>query len=360
MNIDYNSESGDFSCEFCGRPLGEERLDCPERPRGFCPFEKESLSSGPAPNLALILIGIVTLLVVIWRLGSGFGPGVLLGALVGLAFIGIGLYVRIPGEMQLYNPESGLKWNRRSILGIPLNPTILMGGRMLPMDLQPLRPLHFPASVIKLPETGGKLGTPEIEPAVAVFRAAVVGLLTQGLVDIYRPEAFSLRQHEWLRLEQHIYVARIADGVEPTVAHGALEQAILKVLSAWSEQKESRKWPQGVRIYQLAMAVFLRNYSHSEKRLISLVLDDSLELLFGQHAELPVGQPTERTESRTATLAAIRSEREVVDDLLDQLKQRHSEFYETLGREARRGIRSRAKQDRLDGSRIGATWAEMP
>jgi hypothetical protein len=332
----------DFRCEQCRRSAGSEMWHCPQRPRNICPYEKQRVEGFKSR-----LFGIAwTLFSLFWTVGwirqqgPELGAGDLLGALMGILFVGIGFYMVLHTTQQLYHPGTKLKWNRIMLLGFTLSRRLTEGGELLSHDLELSRHPRFPASTSQLIDPTGSGRVRDMDLAVALVRAALVSLLAQGFIQIQRHRQFTAQWQGPLRESDSVYAVLLMGQPKISQVAGELERALLKVLYAWHERDDGRQWPDGPPVFNLVSAVFKRDYDSPAKQLCKFVEDDAVRAGLGRRVGL-----VRRFEFDAIGLEQLLLEQEAVNGLLEQLRQKHSDAYMLISSEIRRAIQSRVKDD---------------
>lgn len=217
-----------LQCENCRRQLGAEQLECPRRNLGqekLCPYRVEE-SRLPSSNWGLMwLVGLGITLVPLTAILIGgvlpfWIPLVLLPLmLIGLFMMGFAVYQLLGRRKTIFNPQSGQAWQQTTVLGLPLDQTIISSIEKIPWKGAAARSLRYPASVAELCRQG---------KAPDMFAAALLQLLAQqvislGEVKVYRRIGKPGRMYVLLPGEK--YGATEVQGQLETRLAGAVGQA---------------------------------------------------------------------------------------------------------------------------------------
>ena len=368
-------------CEKCGREAGLEMVNCPERPIGACPYElrqgsaigrKYALGCLVVFGFAFVFAAVFIGAIAGWRWGAG----------AAVVLILLGMISAWAKQVTLFNSETGAMWQRVDVFDVELARTVI--GPLEPCDftLKPLRPLEIPASVAALQTdaatpltdavatmraSGSRSTTPDIptppsQDGVAVFTAALAGLIAQGAARVWRggmgKRRFKLRAMRLVDEVTTTYLLR--PGEEVGVTSGALEERIMERLIHWEAQPAHADWPQGAPIYELVYALYDKDVSSPGKWLVSFAVDEAArrgigQVVKGQQAvegSLPPRGAMEklarlverwmgRFEINPAYEDQMEEQREVVLDLIAQLEDVEADFVRTAREEAKRAIDAR-------------------
>lgn len=98
---------------------------------------------------------------------------------------------------------------------------------MQELNLKLDQPLSYPASFLALAETAD-LRQVTTERATFIFRVAIISLLAQGIVEIFRAQGITI-----------VAMAKELDDTEIDQQPGELEREILSLLAYWHEEEEA-------------------------------------------------------------------------------------------------------------------------
>jgi hypothetical protein len=285
-----NSPPARFLCERCDRIVGEEILTCPDRPEGRCPYLVTDLMplESRLKSAGGLLFTILLLLVFLHFADQSL---LLLGSLFFcLMFIGT-LWGTFGTSTLLYNPTSRLKWKRTAFLGITLQRTVIPACETLPTDPSFSESLLSPPGVKKFSDPESLLFPPSVTKfseaalikwtmshAIAVFRAALIGLLTRQVIQIHEYPKYVAGWGEHFRRDQSVYVLTASEEPDLASIDGELERQIVLVLRSWVKRhgREVLEWPDGPPIYEVVRAVFKPDVSSPERWIFDLVARDAI------------------------------------------------------------------------------------
>lgn len=364
-----------FACEYCGRSIGREIMRCSERAGGRCPFIKQNLADfvGRMIFLGMFLVSIFSSWFVFTTdlLSDTDYLSRLFLLVVCFVVMGVSLYATLLTRTQLYNPISGLRWKRTALLGITLEQRLILGGKTLPVDFMDLQPLAVPPSVAALTEIGfysertssyhsGILHR-ENEPAARIVsvlerksmdhskyicRAALIGLLARGLVEILQSQRYVARGRGRYKRDQDMYTLMSRADLEHTsTVKGKLERKIMEVLDSWKARKGEEKadWPDGPPILWVIMGVYERDVYSPEKWVIDLVAWDAVASGWGEFK----GRFRKKYQLSQLDHERLRSTRDYVNELNSSIAQQLPEFSEVLDDQIQKAIKSRQVEDHL-------------
>jgi hypothetical protein len=321
-----------FGCNRCGREA-EAIFACPERSAGNCAFVEQRGSSKPrtAQAVPFIIIGFVVLYVLLLFTNWDLLVLGLVSAVIGLALW------RLSRDVQLYDSRSGLKLQRTTWAGFGLTYTWITTGRLLPIQLKPSRPLTYPLSIAALAAHSGSLGSIQTKQAANILRAALIGLLAEQCLHVYRVQSYVFRK--WQRspalVAHHVVAAACAQGH----GIGALEDAILAALTArpaTAPAKASRTDDRS--IYDLVMAIDSVGGASYSGWLVGRVAGDALSRGIG---ELQGQWFWKRIKVPPAQAEAVANQHKTTQALSERLEQLYPAFSRELDKHVLKAIVAR-------------------
>ncbi|NDJ77485.1 MAG: hypothetical protein GYB65_14630 [Chloroflexi bacterium] len=223
------SEELTLRCERCGR-TGPDLLDCDQREAGLCPYRREDVGGGRIVRLvlALVLLALAAVFVA-WGLMGGGALALLLGGVVGLVgLFALGLAVTSRSSPAVFHPDTAALWGEARTIRGPVTVTVLPP---LPIDLT-LRTrgaFTHPPSLAPLSREA-----PAREQAVAVFMAAMVGLLASGRLVPRRARQHMTGASSGMLEEPVDYV--LAVGQDGPV-EGVLDARIMDAVRDWQTHR---------------------------------------------------------------------------------------------------------------------------
>jgi hypothetical protein len=327
-------------CGQCGRLIGQEVFICRERATDRCPCWASDLVP-IKERLAGACFAFVSLLILASWIGKGLkfrGCGFFL-LIVPLAFIGIGLYLALHTRVMVYDRRSGVKWKRESLLGIPLAHTLVSAKEPVLDDLILSQPLTLPPSVLGLPDTTVSLNRVKMEQAVVIFRATLIGLVAQGVIQAHRYQVHVARWGGAFKRREDILVFSVRAGRGRSDVDSVLERDVIAALARLTEE-ETAEWPDGVPIYELARSVYQRDVESPPSWLIRLVARDATAHGWGRFKGIGL---VERFELDAACAKQFVAEWSIVSGLLLRLVREQPDLSGMLNVEIERAIKSRKK-----------------
>jgi hypothetical protein len=263
-------------CEQCGRPIDQGVLTCPEQASGQCPYVIQSLVSIKERLFgALFTLLSVIIMATWWSKGVRLRGCELYGLLVGIAFIGVGLYMALHKRMLVYNRRSKVKWKQETLLGIPLERTLFADAEPVLEDLAFSQPLTLPPSALALPDTPGHTRGVRMEQAVVIFRAALIGLAAHNAIRAHRYHVYAVRRNGNLKRKNDVCLLSVNRGHDRSSINGALETKIIFELTQRMESEEDLEWPDGIPVYDLVRSIYQKDVSSPPSWLIELVAKDA-------------------------------------------------------------------------------------
>lgn len=250
------------------------------------------------------------------------------------------MFIARGDQTRLHNAKTGAAWQRYSLFGVELYRQIVTGVEPVPLDLELPQPLGCPPSVVARlagSSDGGK-GSTQRNRAVAIFEAALAGLLAQGRIAVRRATTYTAwlgRPPKPVRGGEYLLV--LGKGEAAATALGVLEQRILKALREWPRHPKAEMWPQGAPINEAVREVYDSDQGFPEAWLISLVEDDAVARGLGAKE----GRRKARFEPDPARAAALSEEARTVRAWSDRLAQSWPDFFRAMEAKIQQGIRSR-------------------
>lgn len=344
-----NAIPPNFSCERCGREAGDI-FSCPERARGNCTFveqwKRRKITTLEVGGIIGSLLGVVFLsmwvLQVFKRVLPFFNlPLVLIVIPIGLWAVYLALSL-LALEVQLYNPHSGVRLQRTTLMGIELSRQWTATGSLLPIHLTPSQPLAYPFSITALP--------PALPPsnsihAAAVFRAALINLLVKKHIEIYPFQSYGFRKWWPSPFIVNDYIIVATQNRARAQDMGVLEDGILQALKDWPLNARAKEWASGPPIYDLVRAVFESDKSSVTTWLFERVMRDATVRASGQLKGTWSFGFTKNVELDVAHAAAFQKEQQIVQALSEHLTQTYPEFSHALDAQILKAINAREPSD---------------
>jgi hypothetical protein len=229
-----------------------------------------------------------------------------------------------------------------TFLGIELKRTVTSGAKPVHFDPVLSQPLAFPPSVTQLPEKKpiGMGPKKAMRQAVAVFRAAVIGLLSQGLIQACRYETYVAGWRAEFKHVESTYMFSASENIDLNSVCGNVEGKIITVLTSWPKGKEALEGPDGAPIYELIRAIYGQDKDYPRRWAIDLATDDVVAQGWGQHTVWS----RKRFELDAHDANRLRSDRAIVNELSSQLAQYQPDFSRALDDQIEKAIRSRKER----------------
>ncbi len=260
-----NTGPSTVHCSQCGREASAI-FRCPERRHGGCPFVKR-WTGRPSPGFlaALAILGFVAtaLMQVWWPLLTG----IIAALLWWLIFV----------RVQFYNAAAGTAVESTAFGGVETKCSVMVKGQVLPIAMEPLQPIEYPLSILTLAGPSREIQGEE-DLAVWVLRAALVDLLTMGLVEVH-----PLRVSERLVLRaapsystDFYFTVRDRDWIDEFEL-GSTEEQLLTSVADWRFMEvQLEKWREGPRIHELIRAFFVEDRAHPSRWVLENVEKNAL------------------------------------------------------------------------------------
>jgi len=289
---------------------------------------------------ALFSLVSVSIMATWWSKGVRLRGCALYGLLVGIVFIGVGLYMVLHKRILVYNPNSKAKWRQETLLGIPLERTLFTDAESVLDDLAFAQPLTLPPSVLALCDTPGQSRVVKMDQAVVIFRAALIGLAAHNAIRVYRYHVYGVRWNGILERKDDTCLLSVNRGQDRSSINGALETKIISELTQRMASEEDLEWPDGIPVYELVRSIYQKDVSSPPSWLIELVVRDATR--HGWVRSKGIG-PLKRLEPERSCADPFSMEWAAVSALLLRLIKEQPDLSRTLNQQIERAIKSRRK-----------------
>jgi hypothetical protein len=255
-----------------------------------------------------------------------------------------GLYWALGRRVTLLHQESSAMWQRTSLLGMPIEQTVVTDVEPLSLLLDLSWSPRFPASVAALsiadpPSYRKRARRRRYPQAVYLFQATLLSLLARRAIAIQRATAHRSWLGLWHRhVDEHLFVP--GHSMRRQTVVGAVEQRIVDVLANRSIQTHAGRWPGGATTFELIRAVYGADWHSAGAWPLNLAWSDA--------AGRGIGHLTNRLGGLEALYGftlddspGIVQEGEIVRGWLDELAYTRPDLMDRLDAEIERAIRSR-------------------
>lgn len=245
-------------CEKCGRTLGPEVVNCPDRAWGACPYQVELPleQASSKQNRGCLFLGLAVTLIGLALLPFFF-PLALCVVASGALLIVLN---RLPlagqsSALILYNKASGQMWQRYSLFNFTLRQTTTTA--LLPVTLEDelRRPLHYPASISALYQR---------QDANTILYMALLSLVCQGAITLEHTLVSDMFFQIPLKMRRGF---ALSPGAQIHV-EGELERRIVHTVRDWAGRQDPE--------IKLGSAHHRRTFTHF------LALEDLIFLIIGE------------------------------------------------------------------------------
>jgi hypothetical protein len=264
----------DLRCEHCGREGIRAILTCPERPGGNCVYVAE------------------------WSKGG------------------------IVRRTQLHDSASGIRLQCTTLWRMVLSYECFTSGEPISTDLGLSHPLAYPPSATVLSSRELLFRR---DQTATIIRAALIGLLAQGYIQVYRSWCYRFSLGSALPAQAVYSVALTPEFGRAALNGEPLEKRIGQVLADWSAYEGSERWPDCPPIRELVCATLGTERSNPDRWLAELVKRDAITQGWGCVTGI-----LRRFEWDASHTARIQQEREVINTLSARLHRLHPRFSHTL------------------------------
>ena len=314
-------------CERCGCEASKI-FGCQERSTGLCPFIEQWKRR---KNVGLKIGGCLTYILISVLFSSGyrwwaFTPLVLFG-----------LWWALTQEVQLYNERTQTRLQRTTFAGIELNYKWTPKGKLLPIYFNRGKTAVYPLSISALPVESTRYEA-SIELAVAVFRAALIGLLADNYIEVHQFETSIFGRWRKSPLLVNDYIIIGIKDIPPPGDIGALERQIMQTMGGWRIKSGSKDWQNGLPIYDLVHNLYYRDQSDPEGWLIERATDDAEGRGLAQFGK---GFHRKEINWDAACIAQLGQEHRATQLLSQQLAEAFPKFSLALNEQISKGIKSR-------------------
>jgi hypothetical protein len=262
--------------------------------------------------------------------------------LVGVLVL-LGLYcgplLALYRRVEISHLNTGLKWQQSSLLGYVRKRVLTTNPERLPVDLALSRPLACPPSVTQFPEMSAVWSRTATKDAIPVIRAALLGLLAQEMIQVYRCQEYVAWWRQGFEQARNIHMLAPTEKALVTSVDGALESKMMDVLQSWARTEKLLSTDKST-VYQLARSVYERDVSDPDRWMTDLVAKDAVAR--GWARSVVAGK--KRLEVEAIDPERLRSEKNAVGELSFQLDELHPDFSRELNKQIADAIRSREQQ----------------
>lgn len=381
-----NSKQVTLRCESCGKQVGTEIINCPERSSGRCPYVL--IRGGPGQKrrlpmwslgMSIAMSSVVIPLVLLYTSVLAVEPVPWLPILGGTLLCVVGpvvLFVLSSRAMRgdqvtLFDPTTGATWHRRRWLGKEREQVVVTSVEPLASNVSLRRSLDYPPSVVALSMAVLDGFGESASRATGILETALVGLLARGLIGMRRAIVYRSRSGGPLELVQSTGASKIPSWLAklgeitgqftlpesaPLVGEylvvstedageaqvdGLLEQRIMRVVRDWEKHPAAQCWPQGPTVRELVRAVYRRNYDFPRLWLTRLVERDITARGLGKRR---IGLFEHRFELDPSCASELWREAGTIRAWYERLTQAQPGFVLELGDQVKRGIDSRRRE----------------
>jgi hypothetical protein len=312
-------------CERCGCEASKIP-GCQGRSTGICPFVEQ----WKRRNGWLVWIGGFLALFLLPVFNSNGYWSFILWVILSLG----GLLTQ---EVQLYNERTQTRLQRTALAGIELSYKWTPKGKLLPIQFDWSKTAVYPFSISALPVQSTRYRA-SMELAVAVFRAALIGLLADNFIEVhlYQTMIFRKWQPSPEPINEYIITAKKENPL-PADA-GSLERQIIKAFEKGQIKSGRKEWQEGLPIHELVHNIYDSDVSNSPGWLIKCATIDAEGRGM---AKFRKGFYWTSIDWDTTCAAQLQQEHRATQALSQQLAEGFSEFSILLDNQVRRGIESR-------------------
>ncbi len=244
-------------------------------------------------------------------------------------------------DVQFYDPRSRVLVQSTALAGLELGRRVIKKGNALDIPLKPVRPLQFPLSVAILGDAP-RVSAEDDKRAVCVFRAALVGLLMKGLIEMHPVVYYGRRagQTVYANKTEHRVVARpVAISGDRL---GALEERILRALIDQARRlSDVDGWLDGPRVCELVWSSFESDVSDPYDSLLSLAEQNATALGLCRIETKGFWNPTRLVTWDGPCIQELRTDCSTASDLMQQFKSSDPATWDSLFKQISDGVKSR-------------------
>lgn len=237
-------------CEKCGRELGPELLECPERSKGECPYTVEK-EYGLWRGIRQFLFGILALVIafVCIDLIKQYFPGIsfiieavseLVGTIslvTGLFLITSGVNIASKKSLRCSHAVTGQAWMQTYRFGIKSAQTITSAFQPVEFETALSRPLNFPASISAL--CNYREDDDEWTLFIAdLYYVTLLHLLHQKAIRLYYTKWSYHHKGIWRVRERFHFILVLNSSETSSQLKGTLEQKIIQTIKEYSFPQE--------------------------------------------------------------------------------------------------------------------------
>jgi hypothetical protein len=341
----------EIRCERCGKKVGQEILDCPERSSGNCPYLLRRDHPNPSAGWVALLLGWMFMLV---------PPGIPLGLLI----LMVGVYLAFGERVTLYDPATGMMWQRSRLGSVEVERVISTEMESLTIPLKLDWGLSFPPSITALRIDGVSRWPSEWDKdATAALAASITVLIARDLIQVGRMKLFkstfggTLREftrggsslhhtarrflspfmsakarqsfdevQQWIREGNYLLLPG-SNTAEVETVDGMLENRILEVVYQWKGQSAAGDLPLAPTIYDLVRALVKPSVEPSDDFARQVQNDAAKRDLCTVHG-LPALK--RRIKPNPTYISKMQEESKLVHDLMKELAQLQPDFVRRL------------------------------